>query len=135
MSKREPVTGLRMLAVLRYVAEHPGCTNREVAYAVGPNGLHAYGDRIVSRCARHGLIRDVRADGARAYAWELTAEGRIELEADKVRVKDIAVLRDEAVRAGDAAQAQLCEKAINGAVDGPNWQACARVIAAARLAP
>lgn len=125
-----------MMDVLRYVAAHPGCTNQQASVAVGPNGSHAYGDRVVKRCYRRGFIvsRNAGDPKARAYAWELTGIGRVELEADKVRRDDIRALFDEARQAGDDDQAALCARALAGVVDGPCWQMCARVIAAHRLA-
>jgi hypothetical protein len=123
-----------MMAVLRYVAEHPGRTNQAVACAVGPNGSHAYGDRLVRRCHLRGLIADRnQSSPLRSCAWELTPAGRIELEADAVRRSDILALLDEAWAADDAEQIVLCRRALVSAVDGPNWQACARAIATARL--
>lgn len=124
-------TGPRMMDVLRFVEEHPGATNQRVAVNVGPNGSHAFGDRIVKRCAARGLIENGNAgdEHARSYAWQLTAAGRLELEADKVRTADIRALREEAIEAGDSGRARMCDKALAGAVDGPNWQDVARAIA------
>lgn len=128
-------TGPGMLAVLRYLAQHPGATNQAAAVHAGPNGSHAYGDRLVKRCAARGLIEDANAgdENARSYAWQLTEAGRLEVEADKVRAADIDELRAEAAAAGDHDQVRLCDKALAGAVDGPNWQDCARVIARVRM--
>jgi hypothetical protein len=125
-----------MLEVLRYLENHPGATNQAVAVHAGPNGSHAYGDRLVKRCAARGLIEDanVGAEHWRHYAWRLTEAGRLELEADRVRTADIDQLRAEAAEHGDRAQVRLCDKALAGAVDGPNWQDCARVIARVRRA-
>ena len=132
--KRLPWTGPVMFDVLRYVAAHPGCTNQQVAVAVGPNGSHAYGDRAVKRCYRRALIRSRDTGGpGHAYAWELTGFGRVELEAGTVRRDDIRALRDAAGTAGDLDQVALCDHALAGAAGGPCWQVCARVIAAHRL--
>jgi hypothetical protein len=130
-----PSTGPGMLEVLRYLAEHPGATNQTVAIHAGPNGSHAYGDRLVKRCYARGLIEDANAGAEhwRRYAWQLTAAGRLELAADEVRTADIEELRDEAIERGDFGQARLCDRALAGAVDGPNWQDCARVIARRHL--
>jgi hypothetical protein len=59
MTAKRLRTGPRMVDVLRYVNANPGCTNQAVACAVGPNGSHAYGDRIVKRCYRRcgGAVR------------------------------------------------------------------------------
>ena len=54
-------------------------------------------------------------------------------EAVHVRTADIRALRAEAIEHGDFERARLCDKALAGAVDGPNWQDCARVIARSRL--
>jgi hypothetical protein len=118
-----------MLAALRYIASAPGCTNYEAATAIGPHGSHGYGDRIVKRCLGRGLITNRAPQGARAYAWHVTPAGRLELKADMVRRRDIVALSQAAAEAGDMDQVILCSRALRGAVDGPNWQACARVVA------
>jgi hypothetical protein len=130
-----PSTGPGMLQVLQYLAEHPGATNQTVAIYAGPNGSHAYGDRLVKRCAARGLIEDANAgtEPWRHYAWQLTDAGRLELAADEVLRADIKAARDEAVEHGDFERARLCDRALAGAVDGPNWQDCTRVIARGRL--
>lgn len=127
--KRPPVTGPAMLAALRYIAAEPGCTNYAVAVAIGPHGSHGYGDRVVKRCFGRGLIANRAPQGARACAWHVTPAGQLELKADLVRRADIRALLTAASQAGDYEQVTLCCKALLGAVDGPNWQACARVIA------
>lgn len=127
--KRPPVTGPAMLAALRYIASDPGCTNYAVAVAIGPHGSHGYGDRVVKRCFGRGLIANRAPQGARAYAWHITPAGRLELKADMVRRRDIVLLSQAAAQAGDMDQVSLCSRALRGAVDGPNWQACARVVA------
>lgn len=127
--KRPPVTGPAMLAALRYIASAPGCTNYAAACAIGPNGSHGYGDRTVKRCFARGLIANRAPWGARAYAWHLTPAGQLELKADMVRRDDIRALLIAAGQAGDPDQVVLCRRALLGAVDGPNWQACARVVA------
>lgn len=75
---RKPRTGTTMIAVLRYVASHPGCTQQEVAIVTGPHHSHQFGARSVQRCLRAGLIAD---SGLRKNAYELaiTLAGRAEL--------------------------------------------------------
>jgi hypothetical protein len=48
--------GPQMIRAQYYVSRHPGCTQQEVAKAIGPNGSHMYGARAVQRALRAGMI-------------------------------------------------------------------------------
>lgn len=50
--------GPQMEAARDYVKHHPGCTQQEVAIAIGPHGSHQYGSRVVQRALAAGLIRN-----------------------------------------------------------------------------
>lgn len=126
--------GPKMIDALAYVSQYPGIVQQQAAKAIGPNNSHAFGCRILHRCYDHGLIRRRYVTGLRGHRLELTPYGRLVLEADEVTRDDIRALFAEAAQAGDLEQVALCRKALNGEVDGRNWQRCAQVIAEHRIA-
>jgi hypothetical protein len=68
--------GDRMHSATAYVAGHPGCSKYEVSVAVGPHGSNSYGDRIVLRAIRAGLIENRSPEGSWFYALHVTDAGR-----------------------------------------------------------
>ena len=56
MSAKPPRIGPRMLDALAMVNRGKHTTKHSLAMAVGPNHSNSYGDRIVMRCVKAGLI-------------------------------------------------------------------------------
>jgi len=74
-----------MRAAVEYVADHSGCTKREVSLAVGPHGSNAYGYRIVMRAIRAGLIRDISLRRKSFLIESHTVLSRLRAERAEVR--------------------------------------------------
>ena len=73
---RSPRIGPRMLDALNVLAySGPVVGKWNLARRVGPHGSNAYGDRIVMRCIRAGLI-DFVLDERGVYTLTLSDAGR-----------------------------------------------------------
>jgi hypothetical protein len=90
--KRKEVIGPRMLAAARIVYSNGGtmAPKHALAQAVGPNGSNAFGDRIVMRAVRAGLLRLEGSE--RRYTVVLTDKGRALVEREPVLVNAYAYL-------------------------------------------
>jgi AcrR family transcriptional regulator len=69
----------RARQVVSYVASNPGVSNREIADAVGIAG-HTQVSALLSRLARHGLLRKDPARPGYPNSWFLTVDGRRHLD-------------------------------------------------------
>jgi DNA-binding MarR family transcriptional regulator len=66
-----------MLLALRFLLEHPGASNREIAAAASISD-EGQASRLMSRLSDLGLARNAAPIARRARAWHLTEAGRRE---------------------------------------------------------
>ncbi len=70
----------RARTCLRYLAEHPGASNRQVADAIGVRE-HSQTSALLARLARAGLLEKHQSRPGHANQWRLTHFGRQALDA------------------------------------------------------
>lgn len=67
-------------AVVRYLAEHPGASNRQIAAAAGIPHIGQTSE-LLARLGRHGLLDKRAGRAGRPNAWTLSAHGAQALQA------------------------------------------------------